>query len=523
MILNALVVLLLLLFIAAAWFMGQPKRKNTALFRATNLFSLTSLTLLLLLWGAWWQNSAKLSVLFELSLLRLTILSLIVFMSFVLLRYSIHYLDGDKDRGRYFRNLLTTLFSVSLVVLSDHLVLFWLAWMGISLSLHRLLLFYPNRPRAALAAHKKFILARLAEGALLTAFICLYLSTDSLQISTITAYYAQHTGELQPLEQTAAILLALVALIKCAQLPVHGWLMQVVESPTPVSALLHAGIINLGGFLIMLFGPLVLNVPAAKWLLLVVAGFTTLLAALIMTTRISLKVRLAWSTSAQMGLMLVECALGLYELALLHLLAHSAYKAHAFLNSSQWVHEDLKRRLCAQTEPTLWQWFFSLVMATAITVTGALLINYHGPVSIWVLFNGALTVWLALRFEQQALSSYVRIVMVAALLLGAYSVQKWLFSFAVTLPSELRAEALGAADIWVMLLVISLIVVNYLLYYRAGSAKVQRMSRALYAGLYLDEWMTRLTILLWPVHLPTSKKQKRLAMHHYVATHEEQK
>ncbi|TMO90547.1 NADH-quinone oxidoreductase subunit L, partial [Pseudoalteromonas sp. S3178] len=81
-----------------------------------------------------------------------------------------------------------------------------------------------------------------------------------------------------------------------------------------------------------------------------------LLAALIMTTRISLKVRLAWSTCAQMGLMLVECALGLYELALLHLLAHSAYKAHAFLNSSQWIHEDLTRRLSDQLEPPLWQW-----------------------------------------------------------------------------------------------------------------------------------------------------------------------
>ncbi|WP_350609572.1 proton-conducting transporter membrane subunit, partial [Pseudoalteromonas sp. 41-MNA-CIBAN-0057] len=86
------------------------------------------------------------------------------------------------------------------------------------------------------------------------------------------------------------------ALIKCAQLPMHGWLIKVVEVPTPVSALLHAGVINLGGFLLILFAPLFIQAAAAQWLILIIAGLTTVISALIMTTRISVKVRLAWST-----------------------------------------------------------------------------------------------------------------------------------------------------------------------------------------------------------------------------------
>ena len=112
-------------------------------------------------------------------------------------------------------------------------------------------------------------------------------------------------------ETVAAILLAITALIKCAQLPLHGWLIQVVEAPTPISALLHAGIINLGGFLLLSFAPLIAFSVDAQWVLLIIAGLSTLISALVMMTRISIKVKLAWSTCAQMGLMLIECALGL--------------------------------------------------------------------------------------------------------------------------------------------------------------------------------------------------------------------
>ena len=137
-------------------------------------------------------------------------------------------------------------------------------------------------------------------------------------------------------------------MLKCAQLPVHGWLIQVMEAPTPVSALLHAGVVNLGGFLLIRLGTLVADVPAAQALLVVVGSVTAVVAALVMMTRISIKVSLAWSTCAQMGFMLMQCGLGLHDLALLHLVAHSLYKAHAFLGAGGAVEQN---RLQQMTPP----------------------------------------------------------------------------------------------------------------------------------------------------------------------------
>ena len=99
-------------------------------------------------------------------------------------------------------------------------------------------------------------------------------------------------------------------MLKRAQLPFHGWLYPGDGAPTPVSAPLHAGIVNLGGFVLLRFAPLVSEVPAAQTPLVVVGAATAVLAALVMTTRISIKVMLAWSTCAQMGFMLMQCGLG---------------------------------------------------------------------------------------------------------------------------------------------------------------------------------------------------------------------
>jgi NAD(P)H-quinone oxidoreductase subunit 5 len=125
--------------------------------------------------------------------------------------------------------------------------------------------------------------------------------------------------------------------------PLQGWLLQVMEAPTPVSALLHAGVVNLGGFVLIRFAPCWR--PRRRPRLLVVAGLARLLAAFAMLTRISIKVRLAWSTVAQMGFMVLECGLGLYHMAALHLIGHSLYKAHHFLAASDVVRETREQML----------------------------------------------------------------------------------------------------------------------------------------------------------------------------------
>ena len=106
-----------------------------------------------------------------------------------------------------------------------------------------------------------------------------------------------------------------------------------METPTPVSALLHAGIVNGGGFLLIRFADVMLLSPGILALLVMIGGFTALFGGLVMLTQPTVKTSLAWSTVAQMGFMIMQCGLALFPLALLHIVAHSLYKAHAFLAS----------------------------------------------------------------------------------------------------------------------------------------------------------------------------------------------
>jgi NAD(P)H-quinone oxidoreductase subunit 5 len=123
------------------------------------------------------------------------------------------------------------------------------------------------------------------------------------------------------------------AMLKSAQFPFHSWLPDTMETPTPVSALMHAGIINAGGFLVIRMAPLLsLSHPAMGFLALF-GTITALFGSLVMLTHSSIKRVLAFSTIAQMGFMMLECGLGAFSLALLHLVSHALYKAYAFLSS----------------------------------------------------------------------------------------------------------------------------------------------------------------------------------------------
>jgi NAD(P)H-quinone oxidoreductase subunit 5 len=205
--------------------------------------------------------------------------------------------------------------------------------MGVSMALHKLLTFYPDRPAAMIAARKKFLFSRLGDIALLAALGAAWQAFGTLDYAPLFAAVSADSGAHRVAIQAIAILLVLAAVLKSAQFPFHGWLPDTMETPTPVSALMHAGIINAGGFLIIRFSPLLARAPHALELLAVVGGFTALFGSLVMITQTSVKRTLAFSTVAQMGFMMLQCGLGAFALALLHIAAHSLYKAHAFLSS----------------------------------------------------------------------------------------------------------------------------------------------------------------------------------------------
>ena len=292
-------------------------------------------------------------------------LALVSFVGWVVIRYSQAYLAGDPHEQRYISQLLATLAAVAVVVVANHLVLLTLAWAATSLALHGLLTFFGDRPVAVAVAHKKFVLARCADLCMLGAVVAFGTTYGTLRIDQITAEAA--AGALPVGARIGIGLVALAALLKCAQLPFHGWLIQVMEAPTPVSALLHAGVVNLGGFVLLRFAPVVDRAVETRALLVIVGTTTAVIAALVMTTRVSIKVSLAWSTCAQMGFMLMQCGLGIWEMALLHLVAHSLYKAHAFLGAGGVVRQTQRKQLVATiSAPT----GGSILVDTTVVVAG---------------------------------------------------------------------------------------------------------------------------------------------------------
>lgn len=296
-------------------------------------------------------------------------LSLVSFVGFVVSRYARNYLQGERHQGRFYIWLNLTLASILTLIVSGNMLMFALAWMSTSLCLHFLLMFYPERAGAILAARKKIIVSRLGEICLLIAVLLIGSTLHTMEFEAVFHAMAVMTGPLPATLQWASGLIVAAAALKTAQFPLQGWLIQVMEAPTPVSALLHAGIVNGGAFLIIRTSPIMSQAIMASDVLTII-GLTTIAAAgLVMLTQTSVKVFLAWSTTAQMGFMLLECGLGVYSLAMLHLVAHSLYKAHAFLSSGSGV--DIFRAPAvhaAQSIPKFWQWIIVLAFAGLMTV-----------------------------------------------------------------------------------------------------------------------------------------------------------
>ncbi|HEY9856715.1 MAG TPA: NADH-quinone oxidoreductase subunit L [Stenomitos sp.] len=428
--------------------------------------------------------------------------TLVALLGWVIVRFSHRYLEGESGQARYVAALLFTFASVGTLILTHNLLVLALAWTASSLSLHHLLTFHAERAQAQIVAHKKFLASRMAETCLLFALLLIYRATGTMELEGLSAFVA-HATSLPPSFHLAAVLIALAAILKSAQLPVHGWLIQVMEAPTPVSALQHAGVVNIGGFVLIRLAPLIAATPTARVILVVVGTLTAALAGLVMMTRISIKVRLAWSTCAQMGFMLMECGLGLYELALLHLVAHSLYKAHAFLSSGDTV-LDARRHDLAPTWPakpahrTVLYRLIGLPISLGLVEGSAIAWKAWWPglnlpvVAIAIVGLGlAPLLWGAAEHPKQSLArGVVRILMLTQLYVF------WHLVFGRLVP-ESGGPSLPLA-LWVGVCFAALYVVQiWLLAYPRG-AIATKLFHWTYAGFYLDERFTRLTFRIWP-------------------------
>ncbi|MFW5654373.1 MAG: proton-conducting transporter membrane subunit [Roseicyclus sp.] len=260
-----------------------------------------------------------------------TMTLLVAFVGWVVVRYSRTYLDGEAREGAFHGWILAALGAVLVLVQAGNMAVLIAAFVAVGVAMRQLLLFYPERPEARRAAAKFTLVWGAGDAALIGAALLFAASFGTTDLAALNA--AAAAEGLTPLATTGVALLVITAALKTAAFPLHGWLTEVMEAPTPVSALLHAGIINSGGVLLIVTAGLIQASAGAMAALVMIGGFTAVFGAVVMLTQSVVKTALAWSTVAQMGFMLLQCGLGLWPLALLHIVAHSLYKAHAFLAS----------------------------------------------------------------------------------------------------------------------------------------------------------------------------------------------
>ncbi|MDE2604904.1 MAG: NADH-quinone oxidoreductase subunit L [Burkholderiales bacterium] len=419
--------------------------------------------------------------------------------------FSGRYLQGETGQPRYVAALAGVLAAVHVLLLAGHWLVLIAAWAAVGVALQRLLCFYPDRPFALLAAHKKRLADRLADVLLLVAAALAWSDVGSGSLADLRQHLAQAGAS--PLLQASAGCLAFAVVLRTALLPAHGWLIQVMEAPTPVSALLHAGVVNLGGYVLIRFAPLLEAAAVARWLLVGFGLGTALLAGLVMLTRVSIKVRLAWSTVAQMGFMVLECGLGLYTLAALHLIGHSLYKAHAFLSASSVVRDTRLRGMQGSSAFSPW----SLVAAPVLSASIVWLVPGPGAHAAWPWWwSGILALawapllWLPARRGGDASATGWRAAAGLGMVAGLTLVARLVHELPLGLQDRPDAHAGPAALIGTALMYLCLVTLQL------RPRALEGWRRWSYAGFYVDELSTRLALRLWPTRWTPARSRASL-------------
>ncbi len=280
------------------------------------------------------------------STLNLLLSSLILLVSFIVHRFSLRYLNGDRLYTRFFILLAAITLSVLLMVLADNIFLFWGSWVFSNL----LLVLLMTHKKEWQASKNAGILALgiFSVGAILlfVAFVMLHFiySTSSIEL-----FFHQANVSPSPLLKFSLSLILIVALTQSGLFPFHKWLTSSLNSPTPVSALMHAGLINGGGILIVKFAPIMIFYPELLMILFIMGSISACLGTIWKLMQYDIKKMLACSTMAQMGFMMMQCGVGLFPAAIAHLCWHGLFKAFLFLNAGSAVKEKKSDAFPAKT------------------------------------------------------------------------------------------------------------------------------------------------------------------------------
>jgi NADH-quinone oxidoreductase subunit L len=263
----------------------------------------------------------------------------------LIISYSLGYMHGENEERRYFAYMSLFVFSMLLLVQSDDFLLLLAGWGMVGLSSYLLIGFNQERPSAIAAAKKAFVMNAVGDATMAIALFLLVQQTGQLDYAGVFAA--------APDGGTVATVVALGllggAVAKSAQIPLHTWLPDAMEGPTPVSALIHAAtMVTAGVYLLVRTNPLFQNAQAVADLAAVLGAVTLLAAGLIALVQVDIKRVIAYSTMSQIGYMFVGAATGAYPEAMFHLMTHAFFKALLFLSAGIIIHalaaeQDIRR------------------------------------------------------------------------------------------------------------------------------------------------------------------------------------
>jgi len=323
----------------------------------------------------------------------------------IIYTYSIGYMYQDLHDRRYLALIGFTTSVLLCMVSSSNLMMLFLFWQVLSYMLY--LLAHNHAHAGTLeGAFRTFTLLRVGDVAFLSGMVLAYQLYGTLEFQALFAKAAESPVTLTPLPgieiggATAVTLLLFIgAMSKSAQFPIHIWLPRSLYAPTPVHALLHAGIINAGGFLINRLAPLYGLSPTTLHVAFVVGTLTAVLGATMMLAQNDIKKTLGFSTIGQMGYMIMECGLGAFSLAVFHLIAHGLFKATVFLNCGNVIHKARQEPGSPHADPRAEEQEFSRLtwftgFMTTLLIPLLILLVTHGVLRIPLLESQGTVIFL---------------------------------------------------------------------------------------------------------------------------------
>jgi NADH-quinone oxidoreductase subunit L len=254
--------------------------------------------------------------------------------------YSIGYMGHDPGYWRFFAYLNLFMFSMLLLVLADSWLVLFVAWELVGLCSYLLIGFWYRKRVAALAAKKAFLVNRVGDVGFALGIMAIFANTHTLNVRESIDILIHPTVAAFPIPVAVVALLVFAgAMGKSAQFPLHVWLPDAMEGPTPVSALIHAAtMVNAGVYLVARANGLFAAAPSAMVVVAAIGIFTAILAASIAMTQTDIKRVLAYSTLSQLGYMFAALGVGAFSAAIFHLMTHGFFKGLLFLGSGSVIH-----------------------------------------------------------------------------------------------------------------------------------------------------------------------------------------